>query len=519
MGDSAATESGKPTSPSFFERIVQLFTGGDDPEREKRRQLKALGKQLSKSKYRFYKPRSGEALPGMARFLFEIYKVVGPAQPLLQGADSSQSLRTAVIEHKLPDDARALKEEFSDERLRELAKSSEPKKVAAHAKNALSKYFHAFDASTVKWINATYNVIRLFAGFASHDFYFSLRKFDGGMSEGNFSYNPKFDSINGEYVSDDLKDLMEVLLPLPIEHDWDDVFDILQFHRGVDVVNRQAWKKLLGQLESVRSSGILVHIIRHIDSDPSFQPTSQSSNARIVEGYLNLLKTQVEASIQKLIQERRGNKINQLLKQIFGTTAVSRTKNYTEKANLVFTKRMLAGYTHTEAINYLKAFLVDYFKRDVRVLVSDQLIVRGRWSDNITSQQLSDAFHVVMTVAQQVVEFDESLGEEGELGTKLKRASGRVVDKDAATAKLLRQTLNEINQEAVRLINDAAGNLITIGKTLKMLIEDYQKPKHELLLNWREVDAMSEEPTEAQMTEIYKQIYFFVQLMQMFVKR
>ncbi|MCK7517885.1 MAG: hypothetical protein MZV64_09340 [Ignavibacteriales bacterium] len=53
-----------------------------------------------------------------------------------------------------------------------------------------------------------------------------------------------------------------------------------------------------------------------------------------------------------------------------------RMKNYTEKANVVFAKRMLGGFTQTVALNYLRAFLIDFFKKDVRELV-DLLIIRG----------------------------------------------------------------------------------------------------------------------------------------------
>lgn len=519
MGDSAASTSNGAQKPSFIDKLLQLFSGGEDPEKDTRKQLKSLGKQLSKSKFKYYKPRSGEALPGLARFFFDIYRIVAQTQPLLQGADTSQALRLAIIEHKLSDDQRALRDQFADEQIRALAEKAEPKKVAAHVKNALSKYYHAFDASTVKWINETYNALQLFANFVRFDYYFVLRKFDGSINEGSVPQNPRFDSINGEYITDDLKDFQEVLLPLPLAADWDELFDVLQVYRGVDVINRQAWKKLLVPLDEIRKTGILTHIVRHIESDITIQPTTRTSNERIVENYLNTLKTQVEGSLQKVAQERRGKKIDQLLKAVFGTTAIARTKNYTEKANLQFTKRMLAGFTHTDAINYLKAFLVDYFKSDVRVLVSDQLIVRGKWSDNISSQNLSEAFYMVMDISQQVVDFDESLGEEGELGAKLKRAGGRVVNKDAATTKLLRQTLQEVNEEAARMINDAAGNLIEVGKSLKMLIEDYQKPKHELLLNWKEIEGGLERPVGEFMQEIYKQIYYFIQLMQMLVKK
>ena len=157
-------------------------------------------------------------------------------------------------------------------------------------------------------------------------------------------------------------------------------------------------------------------MVRHIADDPFWKAKGVGSNERIVEPYLNALKTTTEANVQKLLNERREKKIDALVQQVFGTTAVARTKNYTEKANLMFTKRAMAGFTHTQALNFLKAYLLDYFKKDVRELVQDMLLVRGKWVTNIQSQQLSDAYHQVMQISESLVAFDESLGEEGEIG-------------------------------------------------------------------------------------------------------
>jgi hypothetical protein len=124
-----------------------------------------------------------------------------------------------------------------------------------------------------------------------------------------------------------------------------------------------------------------------------------------------------------------------------------------------------------------------------------------------------------MAVSEQVVEFDESLAEEGELGTKLKKASGRVVDKDKQTTKILRDMLSEINGKAKSMIYEASSNLVTIGKQLKALIEDYDRKNPEMILNWKDLDSYIEDPIRDRMTEIYRQIYYFAQLMQMYVKK
>ncbi len=519
---SASADAGSPDSSSeggnFLQRIIAAIFGGGDPEREKKRLLKQIGKNITKNRYKFFKPKSNEALAGLARFFYEIYRVVGPAQNLLQNAEESAALREIVIDEDLSDEERALRQEIAPDVIRELATNRQAKELAEAVKQRIAKYYSVFNAEKLKSVNETFRRLQIFLRFVHFDYFFVVRKFDSAVTENNFTYKPRFDSISGDYIGDDIKDFLEVMLLVDKNTDWDKVINVLNVYKGIDVVNRNAWAKLLGGLDSVRSSGILPLIIQYVDKDPYYKPTVPSIGERIVEPYLNQLKTQTEITVQKIVHERRDSKIDKLLKQVFGTTAISRTKNYTEKANLMFSKRMMGGYTLTAPINYLKAFLLDYYKKDVREVVRDLLLVRGQWATNMDSQKLSDAFHEVLDVGERLVAFDESLADDGERGQKLRRVMGRVVDKDAATVRALRDVVGRINDEAQKLINQAGHGLIGVGKHLKNLIEDFDKKEHDYLMNWKELDAAYEGQLKAKLTELYKTIYFFVQLLQMFVK-
>jgi hypothetical protein len=236
----------------------------------------------------------------------------------------------------------------------------------------------------------------------------------------------------------------------------------------------------------------------------------------IVETYLQKLRTQVEISIQKILQEKRNSKIDELAKAVFGTTAVSRLKNYTDKANLAYSKKMLGGFTHVQGLNYLKAFLLDYFKKDIRELV-DLFLIRGQWTTNLLSQQLSEGFHELMSISEKLVIFDEALADDGETGARLRSYLAKA-ERDKDQQKNLRNLLKIVNEDAQRMINGSAQSLIVIGKNLKNVLEDYQKTPHELIVNWKEIELASEQPIADRVTDVYKRIYYFVQLMQFFAK-
>ena len=285
----------------------------------------------------------------------------------------------------------------------------------------------------------------------------------------------------------------------------------------MELDNRADWNKQLEKMQRLKKSGVIVQIIKHSYDNPDFSMKVKLPNERIVEDYLNRLKTQTEMTLQKLVKEKKNKKIDQLANQVFGTTAISRMKNYTDKMNLTFAKRLLGGYTYVVPLNYLKAFLIDYLKKDIRELVNT-LIVRGQWSTNVVSNQLSEAFHRLMELSEELVKFDDSLAEDGELGIKLKRFMAKS-DKDKSQLNRTRLVLKEVNDSAAGMINESAQNLIAMGKSLKTILEDYKQEHHELIMNWKEVEGAYEKPVDQYISEVYKKIYYFIQLLQMYMKK
>lgn len=506
-------------SLGLIERLIQIFLGVGDPERDKRRKLRNLGKSFNKDKYKFYKARGSEVQGDFGRFFYEIYQVVAAAQKLIPPSVIETSVRSLCIESSLTESQIQLKEGLDEKVIRDEAKDADLKELAEQVRDRIIEFFGTFDSDQTKHINRLYENVVAFLNFVHFDYYFTLRKFDSAISENSFTYKPRFEPITGTYVQDDIRDFLEVAMGLPRDADWKRIFDTLQAYRQVQVVDRDAWKKLFRKVVDVLNSGVLTRMVQHLSEDPDWQPKMVRSNERIVEPYLNQIKSRTEKVVQKLWYERRNARLDQLVKQIFGTTVVARTKNYTENANTTLQKRGQEGFSYTAPLNYLKAYLLDYFKKDVREVVQDLLIVRGKWTTNIQAQQLSDAYHAVLSVSEQLIRFDEGLAEEGEQGQRLRRAIGRVVEKDPSTTRALKEILEEINREAQRMIQEGAQNLIIIAKNLKLLIEDMDRREHELVINWRELDGSFEGDLKQRLTELYKQIYFLVQVLQMFVKK
>ncbi len=497
--------------------LFKLILGGNDPEREKRRQLKQLAKDFSRVKYKFYRPKDAQALPQLAKFFYECYKVTANASIILQNSDKSNTLKAICIEQFLSAEQQAIFDRFSEESIRDRSRIMDPKDLAAQLKEDLVNFFASFDNQKVVKINETYTLLTRFLKFVGFDFHFVLKKFDSTLPERNFTATPKFEPINGEYIADDIKDFQEISLILDKQDDWNPVFDILKTFKGLDPIDRSDWARVLNILHQINGSDVLSMVVQLVTADPYYKPIVEKSVQRIVEPYIEKTRTQVEAVIQKIVSEKREAQIDKLCVVVFGSSSVQRTKYYTDSTNALFSKKVGAGFTFTVPINYLKAFLLDYFKKDIREL-QELILVRGKWTSNVLSQQMSDVYYQVLSVCEQLISFDDSLSEDGEMGQKIRKSTARVVDRDISSGNSLRQILAEVNETASRLINDGAQNLILFGKYLRTAIEDVDKKEHEIIINWKELEAISDIPLRTRMSEIYKKLYYFIQLMQVFSK-
>lgn len=502
---------------NFFQRLISIFLGNSDPEVEKKRLLKGIAKDLSRSKYKFYRFSSDEALPQLAKFFYDIYKTIAPAQAMIQGIQNPNAIKNAVISFSLTDRQHELANQLTEEAIMEQSQKVPLNQLSEQIKTNLSNFITDFDTEKIQQIDKLYSKVVAFKEFCTFDYFFLLKKFESSLRERDFNYIPKFDTIRAEYISDDLMDFMEVAWLLPFTEDWTPVMQLFKTLKGVEPVQQAAWNKLLVRLRTIRDTKVFEMMIQLITKNPVYRQPSGIFQEQVFEPYLEKIKNQTTQTLKKIEQTRTNSKVEEILKNLFGTTSVSRLKNYSESANSQFTKRNINGYLHYQPMNYMKAFLIDYFKKDIREY-TDLVLVRGKWVSAALSNQLSDNYHAILTVSDRINDFDNSIADDSELGIKLKNLLIRC-DRDKDSARYIKTQLGDINDKALSIITMGAQQLVSFARELKNLIEDKEKSKPQLLINWKELEHYAEKPIREMGVDIYKKIYNFVTLMQLFLKK
>ena len=179
-----------------------------------------------------------------------------------------------------------------------------------------------------------------------------------------------------------------------------------------------------------------------------------------------------------------------------------------------FLNKNLTGFLYTAPLSYLKHFLLNYVKKDVREL-SDILVVRGEWTSQAMSQPMSESSHQLMGLAAKITALDEDLTESGKFGNKLRTLMPRV-DRDKETRNIMEMTLGDVNNEAAQILSSAKQNIIVFDKNLKMLLEDFVKPHPEIIMNWHDLDRFAEGKLKQKSVDVYKKLYNFISLLQNF---
>lgn len=502
---------------NFFQALISSIFKSSNPEAEKKRKLKALAKTISKSKFHtFYKPGTVEMLGPFGKLIFDIYKTVSPAQTLIRNAQNPAVFKRQIINYALSENQLALLDQLDEQKILEMSRQIEFSKLHHEIDQKLQQFINEFDETRAAKVDNIYKAFSLFSDFVSFDFYMIIKKYDSTYKEYSFDALPKLEKVNAEYIVDDLKDFLSVAYAITDPSvDWSALFTMLKDTQSRELVSLGNWKKIVARMSAIQSSKSLDMIIQHITSVFNYETKVSSKHESILEPYLDNIDTETRKLLAKIENEQKESKASSLCIQIFGTTNPQNLKYYTPAFNSPLEKKNLSLMEYTEPLNYLKTFLVEFVKKAIREYY-DVVVIRGQW-DATLSAPISNAYQELLKTSDQITMFDELFSEEGAMGLKVKTLLPKTAH-DAGAENIINRVVSDANEQARGYIIQSTQCLITIGKVVKQLIEDYALPKPVIVQNWKELEKFIEEPMKDFSVNIYKKIYLFVQLMQGYLK-
>ena len=158
---------------NFIQSILASVLGGGDANAVKKRLLKKIAKDLSKTKFHFYKAGSHEIDASMAKFFYEIYKAISPLQ-LMFANTAPNALKRVVIEQSLSENQRNIIESLTEEDIVKMAGTNPLNQVTHTVNEQLQKFNADFTSEKIARTDALYTKLNLLKNFAQYDFFFFL---------------------------------------------------------------------------------------------------------------------------------------------------------------------------------------------------------------------------------------------------------------------------------------------------------------------------------------------------------
>jgi hypothetical protein len=500
----------------ILDRMFSFISGDNEPNAEKRNFLRQILRDINENKYtKFYKSRTEEIEPAFAHVLYEIYKVIRPASIFVRDLNKSARIRQLALEVFMDKPTLATVQRLNPALIEERVKTTPPKELIPRLNQELSAVAAAFDDARLHAVNVTNNQIIVFTQFVTYPFFTVLQRFDVNLPEELAGYQPKFAAIKARDVIKYLEDLLAILAPLNPNENWKTVLGIMRLSNGgLDVIPLEQWNAVTRLVRDIRDSNILERIIQYTAREPLWQGKPKIPNERLAQTWLENKQNEIQRIINGLTTKEWRAQVRSLAQSIFGSADTVRLQFYTVRESENLTRKGLGGYVFASGINYLLAFIGDFVNREFQDLC-DIFLIRGQWTASASAREMSEAFHGIKEMYDKIAALDETLGEKGKNGPRLKAALVRA-EHDRSQARYINAIVSGVNAEAREYLVSAAEYFAVIETHLKHILEDFEKTPHELIINWKELALFSKNPLGQRLSDAYQKISSVVRLLNCF---
>ncbi|HOJ64342.1 MAG TPA: hypothetical protein PLE45_07965 [Spirochaetota bacterium] len=514
----STTSSQSFSNVDFITKIIDFLTGSTSEDRIRKRKLKEIARHLTQLKYKFYNPKKDLILPGFGNYFYEIFRICQNFSKFFDVKNHSNTIKIILFDSLLTEKQKSLKEKLEKEYIEDLIRNSNDlHKAIEEIKSILNSFVKSFDSEIVKIINTTYNQIVDLSNIINFDWYSLLHKMDSNITETNFNYKPNFEPLEGKYVLEDLISINDNIFTLNLNSDWKYVYNyvsmVYEDKTLVDLL-----KKLISLLKVIKKDDYLTKIIQLISKDPFFSPKDFHSKAKIVQDYISGFQIEIQKIVQETIKLHNKEKLNKLLVEIFKTTIIIRLKNYTQKLDEALKSKGIQNtFKYIEPMNYLKAFLLDIGKGDIKARI-DQLIIKGTWDTNIHSSEYSSLLEKFNILSDKVIDFDNKCGEDEVYGKELKRLM-LAVKHDSKAKMLLVKLIEKIDSNASQILIEGINILNLAANLIKALIEDFSLKNPKMIINFHKIKwDFPNSNIKADLLDIYKKILNMNVLLKNYIK-
>ena len=459
---------------NFVDYVMYNFLNMRTPDLVEKMRTQEYATKIANQKYMFVDLKAKTLTETFAKYIFEIYKVVGPLINSLREEfviKDGKQFSYYLIEVSFTNEVKELYATLNkDYMLSKIDTGVNPNTVFNEVKSNFVKFKKYVSGENAKETNLIFNILKDFSAIARFDFFLFLRAFCTSFVDGAYNSNPTFKPTSNVQVVDDLIKLDEAIQNIMVKKELVTALNTFCKYSGIPEIPEKNMKALLTRIKYLQTPGVLSNIIIFFLRDFTYKPHSSYSNVNIFVNYITDFTKNLKNDMDSIISNIKSNKISTIRNNIFSGIEILKLSNVNEDKNEQLQKFDCEYFTCVEPLQYIKTFVIEMFDMDHKDALNDMFVGLEFVSKERNSQGL-DAFYTLSDSKEEIQMFDTMLSPETEACKKL---MGWILTKNKANANrdLIDGLVKKIDEEGNKIVLSVYNALIDITTLLKGIVDD-----------------------------------------------
>lgn len=485
---------------SFLQAISDFFESlfnKNSPEVQKRVQMRKLENELRSQEPVIFK--NGKLLPNFAEAIRILYVNTKPLNDLFSSTIFSPDVpRNARFENQLVLTGFSVQTQKLVESLEYENRKNELESKSAMTTSQifdrqhknLEKILHELNTDQFKKIDHDLNILHQLGDFCRFNFVTILQIFDPNFISADSRYQPSYQEIPVEKISNILEDLYFITRGLNLTASTlNAVSALFTLVAGSSFTRAHSEDSLKENLKKI--AFVLKHIISpertrlficYAKGDLNYAPKFATYNDSARKHFSEMLQSKFKSDEQRIKTEMKDERINSELQKLFGTTELLTLNGYNNEMNAKLLANSSVSFAWIMPMRILKTFLAIYLSDSIRALLND-LIVEGFFNNpQYKSDFASDVF-AALESSKSIQDFENSFSS-GEANS-VAMLEGFIHDShnDPEFFRKLENLVASINDQANKIISREINNIHRLSNHISGLIQDAKKPTSEIISN------------------------------------
>ena len=490
-------------------------------------ELKRIAGNLRSARPTYYRRMSGRITPRFADDVLKLCRALTPLKEVFSrtirqnDSGSAQQFRSYLVELRIPEELRNVREEFTYEMMRE--KVVEPGKRES-AMQEIDKRFRACMATLSSSASASHD--RLFdeleklANLTEFEFHPLLSRFDSSFDVESLSSVSRFAAVRAEDVVSELKDLYFVVRPVRITQEVAQlVFELSARRTGTDETSKRDVARMVGSvaqcLQKTVTADVLANVVRVATEDPYLQLEYDLREHAYLGEYIDALKLRFEKNKERCAREAIEEGISRDFSSLFGKISLLQMRGYNEEESSALASGGFARFSHVRPLRIVKSYLLARYEGDCKRTIG-KLVADGVFANMAFKDSLAKASSSCDNVLQGIERFEEDASG---IGSHSLSAIHELQDRKQRGDRVdveINKIIDALNKTARRLADEGTGHLYTMARLLKDTLEDHRTTSPTYVLNIRGLGGTANREFVADLTRGYNDIVKFVRIMKSF---